>query len=180
MTKILVFSDSHGEFEDMRRIIDQVHPDAEYVIHLGDGAADVDRISPHFPRQAFVGIKGNCDWFSYSAYNGAHRMLDMEGVRIFICHGHKHGVKGGDRSVLVSAARSLNADIALFGHTHRSEYYVDIKNGGSGDESKTEERLHVLNPGSISYPRGGEVDGRSYGIIELNGRGGIKISLCAV
>ena len=179
MVKILVFSDSHGETGDMRRIIEYVHPDAEYVIHLGDGAEDMERLSPFFPRQAFVGVKGNCDWFYSSDYNGAHRVLDMEGVRIFICHGHRHGVKKGDYSILLSAANSLKADIALFGHTHYSEYTVFTK-VGEWDGQEKGAVLHVMNPGSVSRPRGGEINGKSYGIIMLDGKGGIDISLCAV
>ena len=179
MTKILVFSDSHGEFGDMQYIIDRVHPDAEYVLHLGDGEADIERLSPQFPRQAFVGIKGNCDWGFGNGYNGAHRTLDIEGVRIFMCHGHRHDVVCGDYSVLTAAANSLRADIALFGHTHYSEYSVVLKPGRT-DISEKGAALHIMNPGSVTRPRGGQIKGKSYGIILLDGKGGIKISLNAV
>ena len=176
MTKILVFSDSHGESGDMKRIIESVHPDAEYVIHLGDGAEDIERLSPHFPRQAFVGVKGNCDWLRGFDYNGDHRVLDMEGVRIFICHGHRHGVKNGGYSLLISAAITQNADIALFGHTHHSEY-LTVPKPGRDDLNEKGAVIHILNPGSISRPRGGEIAGKSYAVILLDGKGGIKISL---
>ena len=163
----------------MRYVLDCIHSDAEYIIHLGDGEADVERISPHYPRQAFVGIKGNCDWGFGNGYNGAHRTLDIEGTRIFFCHGHRHGVKSADRTALTSAANALNADIALFGHTHHSEYFV-IPKTGNGDVSEKEAALHVMNPGSISRPRGGEISGKSYGVILLDGKGGITITLHAV
>ena len=178
-TKILVFSDSHGERGDMEYIIDRVHPDAEYVLHLGDGENDVERISPLYPRQAFVGVKGNCDWGFGNGYNGAHRTLDIEGVRIFMCHGHRHEVAGGSHSVLVAAASSARADIALFGHTHYSEYFV-VPKSGKTDINEKGAALHIMNPGSITRPRGGQISGKSYGIIMLDVSGGIEISLHSV
>jgi len=179
MTKILVFSDSHGENGDMRYIIDRVHSDAEYVIHLGDGAADFERLGVHFPRQAFVSINGNCDWGFGDTYCGTSRTLDIEGARIFICHGHRHDVVSGDYSVLTSAANSMRADIALFGHTHYSEYNVVLKPGKT-DINEKGAALHIMNPGSIARPRGGEIKGKSYGVIMLDGKGGINIGLYAV
>ena len=178
MTKILVFSDSHGETEDMRYIIDTVHPDAEYVLHLGDGAAEFERLSPHFPRQAFVGVSGNCDWSLGGIFGSGgslpYRVLNIDGRNIFMCHGHRHGVKSGDNSLLIATARSLSADIVLFGHTHYSEYSVVSKSGGTDENSGV---MHVMNPGSVSRPRGGQINGKSYGIIVLDGKGGVKISL---
>ena len=40
----------------------------------------------------------------------------------------------------ISAARQINAQIALYGHTHRRYY-------------KYENGLHILNPGSASQPK---------------------------
>ena len=60
-TKIIVFSDSHGEASDMRYVIDALHPDAEYILHLGDGAEEFERMSAKYPRKAFLGVSGNCD-----------------------------------------------------------------------------------------------------------------------
>ena len=178
-TKILVFSDSHGDHGDMEYIIDRIHPDAEYVLHLGDGESDIEKLSLQFPRQAFVTIKGNCDWGFGNGYNGAHRTLDIEGVRIFMCHGHRHSVSGGDYSVLTAAANSLRADIALFGHTHYSEYFITTK-AGKTDVNEPGAALHVMNPGSVARPRGGTIKDKSYGIILLDEKGGIDISLHAV
>ena len=176
MTKILVFSDSHGEFNDMRYVIDRVHNDAEYVLHLGDGSADLERLRDFFPRQAFVGVSGNCDWGISSNYTGIHRTLDMHGVRIFMCHGHRHDVVCGDYTVLSAAANSVQADIALFGHTHYSEYLVALKPGKT-DINEKGAALHILNPGSITRPRGGVIKGKSYAVIELDGNGGINIKI---
>ena len=172
MTKILVFSDSHGRTGDMQYIIDRVHPDAEYVLHLGDGEADAERLSEEFPRQAFVTVRGNRDW-GFGDSN-LQRVLEIEGVRIFMCHGHKNDVYSGTR-VIASFANSRNCDIALYGHTHYSEYVTVPKPGTDGRV------LHILNPGSVTVPRGGQtVKGKSYGVIMLDGNGGIEISIYAV
>ena len=176
MTKLLVFSDSHGEFTDMEYVIDRVHPDAEYVLHLGDGSSDMERLSGKFTRQAFVGITGNCDWGFTSNYTGPSRTLDIDGTRIFMCHGHRHDVVSGDYAVLSSAANSAQADIALFGHTHYSEYSVRLKPGKT-DINEKGAALHIMNPGSITRPRGGVIKGKSYGVIELDGKGGINIRI---
>lgn len=37
--KVLIFSDSHGKAENMLRAV-SLHPDAEYIVHLGDGSGD--------------------------------------------------------------------------------------------------------------------------------------------
>ena len=156
----------------MERVLSELHSDAEYVLHLGDGAKELERLGNRFPRIAAVGVLGNCDWgFGYSEAD-KQRILDIEGVRIFLCHGHRYGVRSGDTDALAYAASARNADIALYGHTHCSEYKtVCMSDGG-----KT---LHIMNPGSISRPRGGEVSGPSYGVILLYGGGKFDMSLCS-
>ena len=58
---------------------------------------------------------------------------------------------------IIEEARSRNADIVMFGHTHKP--YFSQKDG-----------LTVLNPGSLSYPR---QDGRkpSYMVMEIDEEG---------
>lgn len=169
MVKIVVFSDSHGDSDGMVSVLSKYHSDAEYVLHLGDGNSDLERISSRFPRMATVGVLGNCDWGFLGSEADKQRVLDIEGVRIFICHGHRYGVRGGT-DALIYAAEERNADIVLYGHTHCSKYTSVTRFDGK--------ILHVMNPGSISRPRGGEVYGKSYGLIELDGKGGISVSLC--
>ena len=81
--------------------------------------------------------------------------------------------------VQIRAGEVHRADIALFGHTHYSEYSVVLKPGRT-DISEKGAALHIMNPGSVTRPRGGQIKGKSYGIILLDGKGGIKISLNAV
>ncbi|MBR2460758.1 MAG: metallophosphoesterase [Clostridia bacterium] len=174
MTKIVVFSDSHGEHTDMKYILDRVHGDADYVLHLGDGAADVERLSANYPRIGFVNVRGNCDWGFGSNVADIQRTLDIDGVRIFMCHGHKHDVVCGDMTVLAASARANNADIALFGHTHYSEI-LGVKRSDSEEDGE----IRIMNPGSITRPRGGAIKGKSYGLIIIDEKGDFQVSLCA-
>lgn len=169
--KLVVFSDSHGSDSEMLTVLNKRHPNADYVIHLGDGKDETERLSMQFPRTAFVTVYGNCDSGAYAASRAElERTLDLGCVRIFLCHGHTLGVAQGLER-LCCRARSVEADMALYGHTHCS-FYSEIT-ACSDDGHK----LYVVNPGSISSPRGGVLGGRSYAVINVTDSGEIAIRL---
>lgn len=144
--RILVVSDSHRNTSVLRKIIN-AQPEAENVIFLGDNAGDIDEIKPEFPDRRFYTVCGNCDFFSeYPAADFA----EIGGKRIFFCHGHTLNVKFG-MSALISAAKSRECDIALYGHTHISNILY-------------EDGLYTVNPGSCSKPRDGAP---SYAVIDI-------------
>lgn len=145
--RILVTSDTHRDPGSLRRAI-MAQPKAEVVIHLGDGAEDVDSLRFSFPDRTFLQVKGNCDWGSTLPAVGEY---EAEGVKIFYTHGHLYGVKSGDYTI-VSEARSRKANILLFGHTHqpREDY---------------EDGLYIMNPGRLSGY------GPTYGIIDITAQG---------
>lgn len=130
--KILVLSDTHGEISAAARLIKTEAPDQ--VIHLGDCLRDAEDLSNHFPSLPICKVPGNNDWFTDEAKEKA---VPMGGARIFLCHGHTTGVKGG---LHLQAARALqhNCTVSLFGHTHRP--YLEENNG-----------VLLLNPGSLTY-----------------------------
>ena len=143
--KILVLSDSHGATSPITNAIEKTNPDA--VIFLGDGVREVDRVSDLYDIPFYL-VKGNCDFGDYEDM----QLIELRGKRLFFCHGHKYGVKGG-YGAIAQAARKYGADIALFGHTHSAyEHYED--------------GLYLLNPGSCAAPRGGRP---SCGIVEIAG-----------
>ena len=116
--KILVFSDSHGGYTNMEKAV-ALHPDAKMIIFLGDGLRDADRLFDKYRDIPHIAVKGNCD---FSSTYGEERYLDeqtadVDGVRIFCCHGHKYGVKSSELSLWMRT-REKEADVALFGHTH--------------------------------------------------------------
>ena len=147
--RIVVISDTHRNISDAIDVITAESPD--YVLHLGDLESDCDELRYIFDRLDIIGVSGNCDWSGMNSTT--ERMLDIGGVKIFMCHGHTYSVKSGyDR--LIAAARARGADIALFGHTHRSMY------DHLGD-------IAIMNPGTTD----------TYGLIEIEGgafRGSIK------
>lgn len=163
--KILVFSDSHGRDGGMRRAL-SLHPDAEGVFFLGDGAREALALAEGEPNRFFIGVKGNCDGALFGLLGGTELREEEEivllGHRILLLHGHTVGVKGG-LGGLVSLTDRRNADLALFGHTHEplERYFSDGK-----------KPFYLFNPGSISRPRSGEP---TYGVITLT-EGGILLS----
>ena len=110
--KILVFSDSHHALGNMYDAVMREKPDQ--ILHLGDHYTDAEDLQSAFSNTAIQYVPGNCDY----AYDlPSERLLILDGVRIFMTHGHRYYVKSGLEQLLYAATRQ-NADIALFGHTH--------------------------------------------------------------
>ncbi len=145
MTRICVFSDSHGDVERMKSAVLNERPDL--VIHLGDCTADCDELRREFSTPDIRNVRGNCDRFS-----AAPELLRTEaaGKRIFAAHGHRYDVKNSYNAICY-AAMEAEADILLFGHTHIA--YRDSHLG-----------MEIMNPGSI-----GRGISPSYGVILIDG-----------
>lgn len=150
MKKILVLSDSHGEVARMYSAFQEVHPDM--VIHLGDCWEDARRLKQKLGDLPVECVPGNCDYI----YEQEVRDILIEGKRVMICHGHTFRVKAGYLN-LELAAKEREADVALFGHTHK--VYYETSNG-----------ITYLNPGSIGAPPYGIPP--SYGILMIDGETG--------
>ena len=159
--RILVVSDTHGRRERLRDVITRQGA-YDALLFLGDGIRDVDEGTA-----GLVAVRGNCDGIFLGADLPQDRMLTLDGVKIFMTHGHAYSVKsGGER--LLAHAYALGADIAVFGHTHEPlERYVPV--GTSlPDGSLTERAMYLFNPGSLGAPREGKP---TFGNIEIrNGR----------
>ncbi len=112
--KIAVFSDSHGNTENMLTAIAGFSPDR--IIHLGDVAPDADFIAAQYPELEMYSVRGNCDYFSTAPES---QLIELAGVHIFLAHGHRHGVKTSLDSFLNSVYFS-GSSLGLFGHTHRA------------------------------------------------------------
>lgn len=148
--RIVVFSDSHNDYYALKNIV-LTHKSTNCFLHLGDGERDVDDLRNAFPNKAIYHVRGNCDWASQSPENG---ILECGDKRILYTHGHLHAVKFGLEALKLYALK-IGADIALYGHTHQA--YTEYDNG-----------LYVMNPGSVTSPRGGAP---SYGILDITGAG---------
>lgn len=153
--RILIVSDTHGCHENLEKILKQ-NESFDMVIHLGDAEADQEELA------ALVGcpleiVAGNMDT---DPALDRERLIEVEGYRILLCHGHRLGVNGGLLR-LEYHARECQADLAMYGHTHVP--YLDVS-----------EDLTVVNPGSLSYPRPWGAR-PSYGVMVIDENGDFEI-----
>lgn len=131
MKKIIAVSDSHGNRNALDGL-DGIFSESDIIIHLGDTSADGNYILKRHPDKTVV-INGNCEVWSFGE---RERVLEVEGIRIFVCHGHLYSVKT-TLSPLAKRAKELSCNIALYGHTHAAA--EDTENG-----------VTLLNPGTLS------------------------------
>lgn len=145
--RILVISDTHGMNDE---IIDAVLEDEEFdlLIHLGDYVEDGETISEILGLPKAI-VAGNGD---FNSGYPEDRLLQVKDIKIFLTHGHKYNI-GKNIDNIYYRALELEADIALFGHSHKS---INIK----------EDKMIIMNPGSTSLPRSQHMI-RTYGIIEI-------------
>ena len=142
--ELLIFSDSHGKSDGMQTVIDRRVRPIDAVVFLGDGLRDADRLFSN--DVTLFSVRGNCDWFA-DATADVEQIVNFEGHRLFFTHGHLYGVKGG-LGALIAQAASIDADIVLFGHTHRP--LCEVIPQGSVIGGKTLLRpMYLFNPGSI-------------------------------
>jgi len=141
-------SDTHGYIYNAREALDR-HPDVEMVLHLGDYCKDAVRLSQLYPNIKFEYVYGNCDIGVGTV--SADKTIEIEGVTIFMTHGHKYSVKW-DYNRIVAKAQAERASVVLFGHTHVA--VID----------NIDNKL-VINPGSISESRSSKSE--SYIILNI-------------
>ncbi|MCL2424782.1 MAG: metallophosphoesterase [Oscillospiraceae bacterium] len=146
-TKIIVFSDSHRDTRRMSYVIEKTSPDA--VIHLGDCIDDARKIKARFPNITHHMLKGNCDYISYG---DDELFISLGELKLFLTHGHGYYVKE-DLSRLTLRASELEANLVLFGHTHKA--CIVEKNG-----------ITFMNPGQMEHHFSRRK--ASYGVVTLS------------
>lgn len=162
--KFLVFSDSHGSSARMRQILQMHRSDLSGVLHLGDGVEEFRMLSAETgnERLIFADVCGNLEQYSMPAAMRPPtcRVLEAEGIKILLVHGHLQNVYFGTQ-VLSAEARRRGCSVALHGHTHIPAHCIDRGEDG------TEQDVEILCPGSIARPRAG---GPTFGILEIRNR----------
>lgn len=143
---LAIVSDTHRDFETVNKVLDKVK-DKDYIIHLGDNVEDAIYIEKQLKSKNVIYVKGNCD---YSKAIPSEQLIEIQGIKLFITHGHNYGVKHG-LDELKERAKELGADIALYGHTHVPNI-------------TKEQGLWIINPGSATLPR---VPGKTIAFIEI-------------
>ena len=130
MKKILIFSDTHGDINRCLDIIEKADS-VSAIFHAGDYTGDAEDLESIYPNIPIYYVKGNNDYFSKAP---SHMLVTIDGVKIFITHGHEQNVKYEyEFMTLRKAAEKYDPDLIIFGHTHIP--YTDYKG----------------NPGSIRY-----------------------------
>lgn len=151
--KILVFSDSHGYYNRILRIIEK-HENVDMCIHCGDIVSDCTALEALIDKDIkLFYVRGNND-------SGSSVPTELEteicGKKIFITHGHTYGVKSGTDTLRKKIKEG--ADLVLYGHTH----IPDTMYFGGGI---------LLNPGAICH-----MSKCTYGVVTIE-NGTIKTSI---
>lgn len=152
----MVVSDSHGNNRYLNKAIEEVGT-FDLLLHLGDLEGSEHFINT-FVQSKIEMISGNND---YMTDYPSEKIIEVEGYRIWMTHGHRYQVYAGVSS-LRDAAIKKGVDIVLFGHIHQP--YLE-KDG-----------LIILNPGSISLPRQSDRI-PTYAIMEIDEKGEISIDI---
>ena len=145
-TNILIISDSHGRTESIHRAIELTRP--QLILFCGDGLRDVMYLNPPCP---LYPVKGNCDSFLHGADEiDPEFILPVDGLRLFVTHGHRYDVKYGLEK-LTERAAAVKADAAIFGHTHAPmEKYLPAGNPAETYGIDLKKPLYLFNPGSLA------------------------------
>lgn len=140
--KILVISDSHQRLNTLMKIYEKEQPDA--VICAGDHSKDGEELSFIYPNSKYYIVRGNCDIFDRRYED--EMIIELEGFKILLAHGHEYGVKYSYDSIEERGKR-LKCDLVIFGHTHIP--YISKNNS-----------IILFNPGAV-YDN-------EYGILNIN------------
>ena len=145
--KILITSDVHGSLERLKEIILK-HKDIDYHINAGDMCLD----EKEYQRFHIITVKGNNDFRSQEPYE---RVLDLNGLIIYLTHGHLEHVKFNmDRLKL--KAKIHDAKLCIFGHTHQRYLLLDqdilfVNPGALGDYNDS---YAIYEDGQVTFYRG--------------------------
>lgn len=160
MQTILAFSDSHHA-PLPQKLLD-VAAEADHIFFLGDGSMSLNDLLFH--KNLHI-VDGNCDPPCF----GNEKVIDIEGVRILLTHGHIYSVKR-DLLPLAMRAQELNCQAVFYGHTHLAridEYPITFNKTDNLNESNARKssltnfnndvdanRITLICSGSPCYPAG--------------------------
>ena len=148
MIRLALISDSHGHGPNLRAVAGML-ANCDALCHMGDVAPDGRRLSQQLQLPLHA-VRGNCDVLAGLA---DELTLDVAGVKLLLCHGHRYGVKNS-LTALSLRARQAGADIVLYGHTHLPQV---VRDGP----------ILFINPGALC-------DGR-YALLEFRDNGPVPV-----
>jgi len=169
--RILTISDSHGGYRIFSKIISRFGKNCDAMIFGGDGDKDLSEILEYANEDitfkeclppVIALVRGNNDAriaalsFDISKYNQevidkallkgsllipAKQLITVNGHNILITHGHLQGIDISFSSI-INLTKEENCSTVIHGHTH-IPYELN------------EDGIKIINPGSITQPRGG-------------------------
>ena len=163
--RFIIFSDSHGSVSNMREALRRNQgTKLDGIFFLGDGLKNAVSLAKEVGLPLYA-VAGNCDTgVDLADFDTFEKSFEFEGIKILIVHGHKYLVKSTG-NIVNNHARSVGADLLLYGHTHRrTDLYLPAEDG--------KKPLRIFNPGSIALPTDGV---NSFGILEIT-NGNIYLS----
>lgn len=167
--RVLVLSDTHGQYSLMEKIILRYGKDCDALGFCGDGAGDLAMLLSNSktnkelkaaipPVIAFV--QGNGDPGSYPLGNGSFlkipstQILTVNGKNLMFVHGHREGVDFGLENYGLEMQIS-DCKVGFYGHTHIAY-------------EENSENYKFVNPGSVGRPRGGQPNCFAIATVEKN------------
>lgn len=149
--KVMIVSDTHRKHYNLEMALRKEKP-LDLLVHLGDAEGEEDYIQAVAECPLEV-VAGNCDFFSSLQ---SEMILKIGKYRVLVTHGHYYCVNAGIDHIKKEAV-GRNADVVMFGHTHRPFINYDRD-------------IITMNPGSISFPRQ-EGKKPSYIIMNIDDKG---------
>ena len=146
--ELLVVSDTHGRADRLTEVLQRTR--AHTLLFLGDGLRDLYVVPPEVTVRA---VRGNCDFFSHEDAP-LTRVENFGKYRVFLTHGHAFSVQSG-LSAAITAAAAAEADVLLYGHTHRPLEKTVLAGTVLADGSVLAKNLLVVCPGSLGEPPDG-------------------------
>ncbi len=154
MKKVLLVSDSHWSDELLEDIIKKHGAEVDMVIHCGDIRMSPEYLQKIAPVPVYL-VKGNND---FSSTAESEYILEIEGHKCLVTHGHRHYIKEGYR-YLADYAKTKEADIVFYGHTHMHDI-------------RTVDGVLLINPGTLEA-----IDYATYMIVDFRDDGEVEAHL---
>jgi len=158
MKRVIVMSDSHGDVRGLSDAYELARKTGtvDVAVFLGDGADDFAQVRPEWEKRGTLcySVAGNNDWHCYDPQDIVFR---VGRVSFYACHGHTRYVKYGLER-LWFAAREREAQVVLYGHTHRADIAIEYG-------------MYLINPGAICERRSGSA---AFAEILVEDNGGVS------
>jgi putative phosphoesterase len=152
--KICVISDTHARhINDLPPVLISVMKKVELIVHLGDYDT-IELVNELKKLGNFRGVTGNHDFARIQAVLPQTDVLEVNGKRLGLVHGHGCSMPAGLKRGLRSRFNGDKIDAILYGHTHVSR-------------NRVVDDVLYFNPGSA----GGRFPAyrRSYGVLTVDG-----------